>query len=199
MRKAMTLAMAAMLLLTAIFILPIHGEAGIYDNVIRLHVLANSDSEEDQALKLKVRDAILAKTEGVFDGATSRAQAEERLLNALPQIEAIAVEALAAEGVSTPVAVSLDYEEYPRRSYESLALPAGEYLSLRVQIGAAEGQNWWCVMFPPLCMSAASEDREATCLAAGLTNEQYRLITDSEGMKYRVRFKLLEVAEQLFG
>ena len=199
MRKAMTLILATMLLLAAVFILPIHGEAGIYDNVIRLHVLANSDSEEDQALKLKVRDAILAKTAGLFDGATSRAEAEDRLGAALPQIEAIAVKTLVAEGVSAPVSVSLDYEEYPRRSYEALALPAGEYLSLRVQIGAAKGQNWWCVMFPPLCMSAASEDREATCLAAGLTNEQYRLITDSEGTQYRVRFKLLEVAEQLFG
>ena len=199
MRKLTSLLLAAMLLSVALFILPVHGEAGIYDNVIRLHVLANSDSEEDQALKLKVRDAILEGTQGLFEGATSRAAAEERLVAALPQIEAIAASTLAAEGVRAPVAVTLDYEEYPRRSYEALALPAGEYLSLRVQIGAAAGQNWWCVMFPPLCMSAASEEREATCLAAGLTDEQYRLITDSEGAQYRVRFKLLEVAEQLFG
>ena len=198
MKKWTGCVLAVLLLLSAWMILPVHGEAGIYDNVIRLHVIANSDSDEDQALKLKVRDAILQGTTDVLDGATDREQAEALLCAAIPDIERIARETLAACGNNDPVCVTLDKESYPRRTYEAGALPAGEYLSLRVQIGEAGGENWWCVLFPPLCLSAASADREAVCLGAGLTEEQYRLITDGSGVQYKLRFKILEVAEELF-
>lgn len=192
---------AFLLLVAALSILPIHGEAGLYDNVIRLHVLANSDSDEDQALKLMVRDAVLEKTEELLEGVSDRAAAQEVLERALPEIKTVAEQAIAEVGASAAVCVTLSDEEYPTREYEQLAFPAGNYLSLRVMIGEAEGKNWWCVLFPPLCLTAATDAREqeAVCLSAGLTGEQYRLIADTDSTKYKLRFKILEVAEELFG
>ncbi len=198
MRKWGAVFLSALLLVGAFSILPIHGEAQIYDNVIRLHVLANSDSEEDQALKLVVRDAVLCYTEPLLSGLESRDAAEQVLTGAIPQIERVCEQALLDKGYAAPVCVSLTKEDYPRRTYESLALPAGEYLSLQVKIDEAKGQNWWCVLFPPLCMSAASTNSELNCLSAGLTQEQYRLIADTDDTKYQLRFKILELAEQVF-
>ena len=202
MKRWLGFLMAAVMLLTAFMILPIHGEAELYDSVIRLHVLANSDSEEDQALKLTVRDAVLEKTKTLLENVDGREQAERVLRQNLPVIEQTAKEALRAAGAENTVAVDLGQEHYPTREYESLAFPAGEYLSLRVMIGEAEGQNWWCVLFPPLCLTAATaqskQETETVCLSAGLTGEQYRMIADTEETKYKLRFKILEVAEELF-
>ena len=202
MKRWLGFLMAAVMLLTAFMILPIHGEAELYDSVIRLHVLANSDSEEDQALKLTVRDAVLEKTKTLLENVDSREQAEAVLRQNLPVIEQTAKDALRAAGAENTAAVDLGQEHYPTREYESLAFPAGEYLSLRVMIGEAEGQNWWCVLFPPLCLTAATaqskQETETVCLSAGLTGEQYRMIADTEETKYKLRFKILEVAEELF-
>lgn len=198
-KKLGGLFLALVLLAGAFLILPVRGEAGVYDSVIRLHVLANSDSDEDQALKLTVRDAVLEKTEELLAGVETREEAEEILQKSLSEIEAAAARALTEHGCADGVSVTLSREKYPRRTYEGLAFPAGEYLSLQVKIGNAEGHNWWCVLFPPMCLSAAACDREAVCLSAGLTEEQYRLITESESGKYKLRFKILEVAEELFG
>ena len=201
MKKYLGFLMAALLLAGAFMILPIHGEAGIYDNVIRLHVLAASDSERDQALKLTVRDAVLQKTQTLLQNVSDRAEAERILRAALPEIETVAAAALADAGAPNSVSVTLGEESYPTREYEQLAFPAGEYLSLRVLIGAAEGQNWWCVLFPPLCLTTATarQESETLCLSAGLTGEQYRLIADTGETKYKLRFKILEVAENLLG
>ena len=201
MKKYLGFLMAVILLASALMILPIHGEAGIYDSVIRLHVLAASDSDRDQALKLTVRDAVLQKTQTLLQNVGDRTEAERILRAALPEIETVATAALADAGAPNTVSVALGEETYPTREYEQLAFPAGEYLSLRVLIGAAEGQNWWCVLFPPLCLTTATERREseAICLSAGLTGEQYRLIADTGETKYRLRFKILEVAENLLG
>lgn len=198
MKKCVCIALVALLLIAAVGVLPIHGEEGIYENVIRLHVLANSDSKEDQALKMKVRDTVLDYTAPLLAGVNDKEEAAARLQAALPELERVCAAQIRALGYSASVSVELGEEKYPRRTYESLALPAGEYLSLRVSIGEAKGQNWWCVLFPPLCLSAASADTKATCLSAGLTEEQYRLITDTEDTKYKLRFKILEVAEGLF-
>lgn len=186
------------LLCTALLILPVHAATGVYDSVIRLHVLANSDSEEDQALKLKVRDDVLSCTEELIGDATSRDEAEEILRENLDTLRDVAEKTLAREGAPNEVRVTLGEEKYPRRAYETAALPAGEYLSLRVMIGEAEGQNWWCVLFPPMCLSAATSERETSCLAAGLSEGQYRFITGTQDAGYRVRFKLVEMAQELF-
>lgn len=191
---------AAVLLFCVFAVLPIHGEAELYDRVIRLHVLANSDSAEDQALKLTVRDAVLEKTQTLLKNVDNKEDAEQRLRAAIPELEAVAREALRTAGADNSVTVTLGRERYPTRQYEGLAFPAGEYLSLRVMIGEAAGQNWWCVLYPPLCLSAASaQDNEAVCLSAGLTGEQYRVIADTESTTYKLRFKILEVAESIFG
>lgn len=185
----------------AMALLPVHGEEAVYDSVIRLHVLANSDSEEDQALKLQVRDAVLDEAQQLLQGTATRAEAEAVLRPNLSRLQQAAAAVVAAAGFDDSVTVTLSDEDYPTRTYEQLAFPAGEYLSLRVMIGAAEGKNWWCVLFPPLCLSAATsrEEAEMAFLAAGLTGEQYRIITDSdENTKYKLRFKLLEVAESIF-
>ncbi len=199
MKKTFGFLLAALLLVAALSIPTLCAASGVYDGVIRLHVLANSDSAEDQALKLKVRDAILARTEGLLDGANSREEAETLLRAAMPGIEKAATACLRANGSDAPVSIMLGEEDYPRRVYEDVALPAGEYLSLRVCIGEAEGKNWWCVLFPPMCLSAATERRESACLSAGLTEGQYRMITDTEGAQYKLRFKVVEVAEQIWG
>jgi len=184
-----------LLLFLAWTILPVHGEAAVYDSVIRLHVLANSDSAEDQALKLTVRDAVLCATEPLLSRAASRNEAAAILSAHLDDIREAAERALAAEGADPRVTVTLTREEYPTRRYENLAFPAGSYLSLRVLIGEATGQNWWCVLFPPLCLSAATDKRqqEAALLSAGLTEEQYRIVTDTDKPRYKLRFKILEL------
>lgn len=202
MKKWLGFLMAAVMLVAAFMILPIHGEAELYDNVIRLHVLANSDSKEDQALKLLVRDAVVEKTKTIFKNVDNRKQAEAILRQNLPVIEQTARDALRAAGAENTVTVELGQESYPTREYERLAFPAGEYLSLRVMIGEAEGKNWWCVLFPPLCLTAATaqseQETETVCLSAGLSGEQYRMIADTDETKYKLRFKILEVAEEFF-
>ena len=174
--------------------LPIHSEAAIYDNVLRLHVLANSDSSEDQALKLEVRDRILEETATLFKDCKTKDEAREAVESNLDKIREIAEQTVREAGYEYGVSVSLGEEEYPTKNYEECCFPAGEYLSLRVMIGEAEGENWWCVLFPPLCIDAAGESREVFA-EVGLTDEQYNFITETDNPKYKVRFKLLEVIE----
>ena len=197
MKNLLPLIVTVALIIMIAGVLPIHGEQDIYDSVLRLHVLANSDSEEDQALKLKVRDAILADAEILLCDAESREEAEKIVSENIEAFEATAREAVAKEGYDYPVEIVLGQEEYPTRSYESLAFPSGNYLSLRVMIGDAEGQNWWCVLFPPLCLSSATEKAvaEDAFISVGLTGEQYRIITETDNAKYTVRFKILEAIE----
>ena len=190
-----------LVLLMALSFLPVHGEGEVYDTVVRLHVLANSDSAEDQALKLRVRDAVLEAASPLVKGCTTQTQAIDRLNAHLDELKAAAEEVIAAEGRTDAVTVLLGEEDYPTRTYESCAFPAGKYVSLRVCIGKAEGQNWWCCLFPPLCLSAATakEDNEEAFLQVGLSKEQYSIITETEKTTYKVRFKILEVVEGWFG
>ena len=190
-----------LVILMALSFLPVHGEQEVYDTVVRLHVLANSDSEEDQALKLKVRDAVLEAAAPLVKGCTTQTKAVEVLNSHLAELEAAARGVIEAEGRTDEVTVLLGEEDYPTRTYESCAFPAGRYVSLRVCIGAAEGRNWWCCLFPPLCLSAATakDDNEDAFLRVGLTKEQYGIITETENTKYKVRFKILEVLEDWFG
>lgn len=176
--------------------LPVHGEEEIYDTVVRLHVLANSDSEEDQALKLEVRDAVLEVTSPLLQNCKSQEEAEAVILQHTDEIKAAAERVIHDRGRSDSVTVSLGLEDYPERSYDSVCFPSGEYLSLRVCIGEAEGQNWWCCLFPPLCLGASSvsaEQAEDSFISVGLTPSQYKIITETDKPVYKVRFKLLEL------
>lgn len=160
------------------------------DRVVRLHVLANSDSEEDQALKLKVRDRILAYTEPILAGSADRREAEALLRGRLLEMERIAVEEIRANGYDYGVSARLEDASFPTREYEGFTLPAGKYLALRIVIGEGAGRNWWCVVFPPLCAAAAEEVPE-TALAAGLSPGQVGLITE-ENEGYVLKSKLVE-------
>ena len=165
------------------------------DKVVRLHVLANSDSEEDQALKLRVRDAVLEQATAILEQSADRREAESRLRGQLLELERIAAKEIAAEGYDYPVTVNLENTDFPTKEYDGFTLPAGEYLALRVIIGEGKGQNWWCVVFPPLC-TAASADVPASALAAGFSEEEVRLITeDNQG--YVLKFKAVEWWETL--
>jgi stage II sporulation protein R len=198
MKKLLILSVSILIGFMLLGLMPVHGEDRIYDSVVRLHVLANSDSEYDQALKLKVRDSVLAAASEIVAGCMTRNEAEAALRENLDLICAAAVSVVEAEGAEYPVTVELGEEEYPTRSYDSICFPAGTYMSLRVMIGEAEGRNWWCVLFPNLCLSAATKkEAEKAFIQAGLTPEQYKIITESNGMKYTVRFKILEVLEEL--
>ena len=197
-KKSLAVVLTLCSLILLLGMLPVHGESEIYENVLRLHVLANSDSEEDQALKLKVRDAVLAKSEELFADCTTREEAIEVTKENLSVLENTARETLRAEGSSDSVRVELGEEEYPTRNYESFCFPAGTYLSLRIILGEGEGQNWWCVLYPPMCLSAASakSSRSDEAITVGFTGEQYRVITETDAPRYRVRFRLLEVFEE---
>ena len=164
------------------------------DKVLRLHVLANSDSEADQALKRKVRDSVLETASAILADCPDRETAEQRLSAALPEIEDAARARIAAEGGKQTVTAELRPTVFPTREYEDFTLPAGEYLALRVVLGEGEGHNWWCVVFPPLCAETTSSFSQ-TAMAAGLTEEEVALITESNG--YQLKFKAVELWEKL--
>ena len=165
------------------------------DRVVRLHVLANSDSEEDQALKLRVRDVVLERATELLKQSADRREAEGLLRGQLLELERIAAEEIRACGYDYSVAAELTNTEFPTKEYDGFTLPAGEYLALRIVIGEGGGQNWWCVVFPPLC-TAASADVPASALAAGLSEDQVGLITE-ENQGYVLKFKAVEWWEQI--
>jgi len=179
-------------------VLPIHGESQVYGSVLRLHVLANSDSEEDQALKLKVRDGVLEAAAPMLEGCATREEAAVVVRENLSVLESAAQAVIAKEGRADEVRLTLSEEVYPTRDYERFCFPSGEYLSLRVMIGDAEGKNWWCVLFPPMCLGAATgQSAEDACISVGLTGEQYRVITETHEPTYQARFRILEVFEKV--
>ncbi len=193
---SLLLMVISVILLFASF-LPSHSETEIYDKILRLHVLANSDSEEDQLLKLKVRDAVLKLSEKLGDEFEGIDDACTLYSSKLDEIKKEAERVILENGYDYSVSVSLGEEYYPVKSYDEVCLPAGNYLSLKIQIGDAEGQNWWCVLYPPLCLSAASADEEL--IEAGFTGEQIKIITENDSsVKYNIKFKLLESFKRFF-
>lgn len=166
--------------------------ARIRSQTLRLHVLANSDAPADQQVKLQVRDALLAKCETLFAQTESLAGAEAAARRALPALQQTAETVVRAAGYSYPVSVELVDAWFDTRTYGDYTLPAGQYRALRVQLGEAAGQNWWCCLFPPLCVAAATQDAAQDAQAAW-GGEGVRLATGG----YEVRFALLEWLERL--
>lgn len=163
--------------------------------MIRLHVIANSDSETDQALKLEVRDKVLDFTTTVLQRSADMEDAQVRLREELTRIETIARREIAAQGYDYPVTAQLASAEFPLKEYDGFSLPAGEYMALRLVIGEGEGRNWWCVVYPPLCTAAAT-DLPQTAVSAGLTGDDVSLITE-ENTGYVLKFRSVELWEQL--
>jgi stage II sporulation protein R len=171
----------------------------IQENVLRLHILANSDSEADQVLKLKVRDAVLAATEDVFavNGGTSGAAV--MVAENLDIIYSAAIEEIRANGYDYDVEVALVDMVFDARVYDvsgkDFTMPEGEYTAVRVTIGEANGKNWWCVMFPPLCLPAVSENADAV-MSESFTDEQIDIM--SEPVKYEAKLYVVELWKKVF-
>ena len=182
---AVLLALAVTLLVGAA---SLHRQDGLQEKMIRLHVIANSDSEDDQAMKLLARDAVLTRAEAILRQASNREEAMEDLNAALPELERTAYDAC---GGAYPVHAALEMTEFPRKEYDGFALPAGEYMALRVIIGEGQGHNWWCVVFPPLCVSAAEQNRALDAMS----EPERALITEADG--YELRFRIVELWGEL--
>ncbi len=166
--------------------------------VIRFHVLANSDSRSDQALKLQVRDAVLERTEEFYPEGADLETARAALSDHLGELARTGQAVVEAAGYDYPVSASLEQCWFPTKEYEDFALPAGEYTALRIVIGEGEGQNWWCVAFPPLCLGAASDTVDEAAAAGYFSPDQAALITQ-EDQGYVLKFKSLELLGELQG
>ena len=165
-------------------------------SVIRLHVIANSDSQADQALKLRVRDRVLEQAQELYPEGATLDQARAILEDNLNLLAAAGRAAVEEEGADYPVTAQITQCWFPTKEYEDFALPAGEYTALRVVIGQGEGQNWWCVAFPPLCLGAASQSVDQAAQAGLFTQEQAGLITRENG-GYVLKFKGMELLGEL--
>ena len=164
----------------------------IRSNVLRLHILANSDSEKDQAIKIVVRDALLKSGSEIFDGDMSVENAKDRLSDNKIQLTAYINNILESNGFDYKSDVYLVKEYFETRSYDEFTLPAGKYLALKVVLGNGAGHNWWCVMFPPLCLPAATEK---TDLDVVFEKNSTQIINSSP--EYEIRFKIIELIERL--
>lgn len=164
----------------------------IRSDVLRLHVIANSDTSVDQNLKLRLRDYILQEGKDIFNGSVNVENAVEKIEPVLPELEKLAKAFVNQAGFDYDVKISLSNEYFTTRTYETVTLPAGKYLALRVVIGSGEGHNWWCVMFPPMCVPAADKKDEIENV---FSEKEIKLVESKP--KYEPRFKVVEIYEQL--
>lgn len=165
------------------------GQTELSENLIRLHVVANSDSSEDQSLKLRVRDGVLEELDSLLKGCTDKSEAEEIIDENMASIVEAAEAVIAEQGKGFTVKAAITEEVFPTVEYETFTLPAGKYTSLRIVIGEGEGKNWWCVIFPPLCLTAA--EKTVSFEELGLSDETFKIISE-DTCGYVVKFKLLE-------
>ena len=166
------------------------------DNFFRLHILANSDSKEDQDLKLKVRDGIIEYMKNISYSNLSKSEAIKLTQEHLSDFKKIAEKIIEDEGFNYPVNLEIGNFYFPTKHYNNVSLPAGYYDALKIEIGEAKGQNWWCSLFPPLCFvdisSGVIDEESKELLKNSLTDEEFAIITDnSETVKFK--FKLLEI------
>ena len=164
----------------------------ISDEVFRLHILANSDSEEDQSLKLKVRDKVLEHTAALFNKAKSKQEAESLLADNLQSVADVAAKEISDNGYSYPVNAQIVKMHFSTRHYDNYTLPAGMYDALRITIGEGKGHNWWCVMFPSLCLSSPDSREEK---AKEVFSEGEYDVVKNEKTEYR--FFVVELFENL--
>ena len=165
------------------------------EKMVRLHVIAQSDSESDQAVKLMVRDNVLSFTQGLMKGVSGVDAAEKVIEDHLGDIRRIANATLAESGCDYTAEAEVKVTEFPEKTYDSFALPGGKYLALRILLGEAKGKNWWCVVYPPLC-TASAVAWEETAEQAGLSGEEIALMK-RESTGYEIRFKVVELWQKL--
>ena len=168
------------------------------ERVVRIHVIANSDSQEDQRLKLAVRDVVLQRVAEVGQGVDEPTELARLLLSELARLEATAEHVLREQGCGDEVTAELSRCWFPTKHYGEFAFPAGEYTALRVVIGEGAGENWWCVAFPPLCVGAAAESIEEAVTVGHFTQEQGDLLRMKDN-GYVLRFKSMELLGAIKG
>lgn len=178
--------------LTFCFILmlvPFEGQCReISDKVFRVHILANSDSEADQKLKLRVRDALVNAGEEILKDVESKEEAERLIEKNIPKLKSIAENVVFQNGYDYPVDLEITNMYFDTRHYGNITMPGGFYDALRVKIGKAEGKNWWCVMFPSLCIYSVSKTET---LEENLSDGEYKIISSEN--EYQYRFKIVEI------
>ncbi len=163
----------------------------ISQEVFRLHILANSDNDEDQSLKLKVRDKILTESESLFINCKNLNDVITTSKNNIDYFEKLANECIKENGYNYETKVYVDKEYFNTREYEKITLPSGVYNALKIEIGEAKGHNWWCVMFPAICLPAVSDDE----INSILNEDEIELINSNN--KYEIRFKIVEIYEKI--
>jgi len=174
------------------------------EKLIRFHVLANSDSKEDQDLKLKVRDEIIEYLQPKLINSSSIEQSEEIIISEYENLERISKNIIEKNGYNYDVKVGIEYSTFPTKQYSNVVLPSGEYKALKIVIGSGQGKNWWCVMFPPLCFVDEQKgiiDKETDKrLREVLTEEEYEIITQknkTEVSKVKFKFKIVEILQNV--
>ena len=168
----------------------------IADSVFRLHVIANSDSNEDQELKYKVRDAVLEYMNSITEDCSSKEKAIQIAKDHEDEFYKVAKQTIEENGYDYSVNIKIGNFSFPTKTYGDISLPAGNYDALRIEIGNASGQNWWCVMFPPLCFvdvsSGVVPDESKEIMQDNLSTEEYTLISDSDSSDVKFKFGLVE-------
>lgn len=165
----------------------------IRSKMLRMHVIANSDSNADQELKLKVRDAVLKEGKEIFDGSVTAEDAKSKILPETERLKRAALAVIENEGFSYDVKITVDNEYFNTRTYDnSVTLPAGYYTAVKVIIGEGKGHNWWCVMFPPMCLPAATKECEISDV---LQKDEVKIVEG--GNKYKFKFKIVEIYEKI--
>lgn len=179
--------------LTVIYsVIPFEAQCSeLSQDVFRLHILANSDSEADQSLKIKVRDEVLDYTEDLFNSANSKEEAERIISDNLQSISNVAYQTVLDNGYDYVVTAEITNMYFTTRYYEGYTLPSGMYDALRITIGEGEGHNWWCVMYPSICISSA-EDKESKAKEA-LDDDEYNIVCNEQ---YQYKFKVVEMFEK---
>lgn len=176
------------------YVVAVSGE--LSNSVFRLHILANSDSDEDQSLKLKVRDSLLSYMNDICANCSTKREAIEVASNHIDEFKNIAKKTISDNGYDYDVNIKIGNFYFPTKYYGNISLPSSYYDALRVEIGNAEGQNWWCVMFPPLCFvdisSGVVPEESKEQLETTLSDEEFTLISDNSDSQIQFKFKLLE-------
>ena len=195
MKKIITWSFITLVLTLIVAVVPTDAEARIYEDTVRLHILAASDSEEDQELKYALRDALLNRYYDVLSEETDADGATERLTEILSDIEKFSEQFISERGYSYGVRAVIGTEWYDTRDYNDFSLPMGYYTSLRIIIGEGTGKNWWCVMYPPLCTDIATGGAPSKDALGEYSSEERTLIS---GGKYKLKFKSLEIISRAF-
>ena len=194
MKTAITFLITLLLAATLIFALPVAGEESVFDDTLRLHVLAASDSTEDQTAKLIVRDAVLERYGAAFNQSASKETAVAYVSENLASIKEHLESTLAKEGLSYEVSVALSETWFDTRTYDAITLPCGVYTALTVTLGEGRGQNFFCMLYPALCTAPALGDKLSVA-EDGYDDGAYRLVTGN----YAIRFRTLEILSALLG